>query len=392
VRASHVVALVYAALLLEDASTAVFLPLAPEFAADFGLSKVQTGALFAAVSFGMVAFSFPAGLFADRVGSRAVTAAGCALLALSAAGQAAADGFGTLLAARAVNGLSHAVLWTAAIAWLSDHVPRHRRNLVLGGSITISSMGWIGAPVVAGVLADQVGRWVPFVLLATAAGVVCAGILATPPTAADGEPPEPRSLRSAFGAAAGSTLLVGAVAVMAVDGFTNSAVNLLAPLQLRANGLSPSAIGVVVSASAVLFTAGSALTARLGGRAVRLDAAGASVLAVGAVVLLLAVGTATPIVVAGFLASTAAGALLVTVVYPLGAAGAEAAGVGRGAVLGLLNMAVGASAAVAPVAGGALAGAAGDRVAYLLVAGLTLATGAWLVSAGRRAGRRAAAC
>jgi hypothetical protein len=56
--------------------------------------------------------------------------------------------------------------------------------------------------------------------------------------------------------------------------------------------------------------------------------------------------------------------------YPMGADGADRAGLGHGLALGLVNLVWGVGAVVGPVAGGAVAGYAGDRVAYLLLAAL----------------------
>jgi MFS family permease len=56
--------------------------------------------------------------------------------------------------------------------------------------------------------------------------------------------------------------------------------------------------------------------------------------------------------------------------YPMGADGADRAGLGHGLALGLVNLVWGVGAVVGPVAGGAVAGYAGDRAAYLLLAAL----------------------
>jgi hypothetical protein len=70
--------------------------------------------------------------------------------------------------------------------------------------------------------------------------------------------------------------------------------------------------------------------------------------------------------------------------YPMGADGADRAGLGHGLALGLVNLVWGIGAVVGPVTGGALAGFAGDRAAYLVLAGLCLAAAVVMRSRGLR--------
>jgi MFS family permease len=60
--------------------------------------------------------------------------------------------------------------------------------------------------------------------------------------------------------------------------------------------------------------------------------------------------------------------------YPLGADGAELAGVGHGLVLGLVNLAWGMGSVVGPPVGGTLAEFVGDAPAYLTMAVACLAS------------------
>jgi MFS family permease len=62
--------------------------------------------------------------------------------------------------------------------------------------------------------------------------------------------------------------------------------------------------------------------------------------------------------------------------YPLGADGADRAGLGHGLVLGLINVIWGAGAVVGPVLGAAVATHAGDRAAYALLVVLSFGAAA----------------
>jgi MFS family permease len=78
-------------------------------------------------------------------------------------------------------------------------------------------------------------------------------------------------------------------------------------------------------------------------------------------------------------------AVLYAVGYPLGADGADRAGLGHGVVLGVINLVWGVGAVVGPVAGSALSQAAGDRVSYALLAALCACSAAGLEAARRLA-------
>ncbi|MEA2184970.1 MAG: hypothetical protein QOF69_4155, partial [Solirubrobacteraceae bacterium] len=60
--------------------------------------------------------------------------------------------------------------------------------------------------------------------------------------------------------------------------------------------------------------------------------------------------------------------------YPLGADGADAAGLGHGLVMGMVNLVWGLGAVVGPVVGPAIGAKAGDSTAYVVLAALCLLT------------------
>jgi MFS family permease len=99
---------------LVSLADAAFTPLLPGFEQDLGLSEIQTGTLLAATTLVMLVITVPVGVLVDRVGPRRVVTAGGVVLAVSAAGQAAADGFLAILAARMLFGVGFCVAWTVA--------------------------------------------------------------------------------------------------------------------------------------------------------------------------------------------------------------------------------------------------------------------------------------
>jgi MFS family permease len=191
-----------------------------------------------------------------------------------------------------------------------------------------------------------------------------------------------------FRAARAQGLIVAAFVAMFLGGIADSAVNLLAPLQLDASELSTGSIGIVFSASAAVFIVTSAWVARIGDRAVTLGVVGVSALVLAGSFVPAIVGTDAAPVIASVLARSPFLAVLYTVGLPLGAEAARRAGLGRGAVIGLINVGWGSATAVGPVAAGGLAEAAGERVVYAVVLGACLAVGAWMLASARSASRR----
>jgi hypothetical protein len=177
----------------------------------------------------------------------------------------------------------------------------------------------------------------------------------------------------------------GAVLLMALAGMVASGLNLLVPLALHDSGWTTPAIGAVFTVASALFIVTSTGFARAGERVVGLG--------VPAVVL---ASTAAALVLTadGALVTTLAGLLLLrgpllaglyTLTYPIGLAGAARAGVGSGAVSGVINSAYAATTVVTPLLAGAATEAYGFAVPYLALSAL-----AGLLAAGLGRDRRRA--
>ena len=361
-------------------------PLGPVYAAELHLSRVQIGGLFAAASVAMVVVAFPIGLVTDRLGARRLTVGAAALVALSALGQGLAHEFWLLLAGRAVFGIAFGAVWTAGLALLSEGGAVEQRSVRLGATIPVTGAAATIGPAFAGVVAGQFGVAVPFVVIAAGATATAAALALAPAVVA----PEPSERPPVGGVlrAVGRNRLVGAsVAILVIAGFSSSLGYLLVPLRLKANGLSVAAIGAILAGAAVLYIAASMIVTRLGERATRPALGGAAVGVLGLALALPAISTATVALALFLLLRSACNAAMSTVAYPLATAGAEEAGIGAGTAIGLVNAAWATSTVVAPLAGGAIAQAAGDRAAFAVLVPITLLTGVWLLTLDRpRAG------
>ena len=357
--------------MLDLALFSAIVPLLPQFADRLDLSKLETGLLLGAYSAAVVVAAVPVGHFADRVGMRTVTIGGSLLMAAATVAFALGDSFGVLLLARLVQGLASAAAWSAGLAWLAGGVPERRRGAEIGYANASATGGMIVGPILGGAVAAAIGIRETF-LLAAAASLLLAVWGAFEP---DARVPGRREhgMRPALRAAVSEPMIMTSLIVIALVALVGGTLQVLLPLHLGAEGLSQSALGWLYAAGAVMGSVSIALTGRLGDRIGRLPVARVDCLVLAAATAVLMLPLRVAAVAVMLMLITPVLSVLYGVGYPMGADGADRAGLGHGLALGLVNLVWGVGAVVGPVAGGAVAGWAGDRVAYLLLATLCLA-------------------
>jgi MFS family permease len=367
----RVVFFLYAFHLLVAADGNALVPLIPTYTTRFGLSVFDAGLLVGAPALAMLVLSLPVGLLSDRVGARVVTIAASALLTVSALGQALAGSYGMLLASWALFGITSAIIYTAAPAWLAAAAPPHRRVAVLGGVATFAGLGLMIGPAFAGLLSEHFGPGSPFLIVAVAAAAVTVGLILQPSSRAAAVAPIAGSLRALVRERHGASVL----GLMFFVGALGGVVNLLVPLRLHHDGLGAGSIGIAFTASTALFVLTSIKVARLGNRVPLLAASGAAALALGAAVLLPVLAGSALLLILFLVLRAPLWSVVSTISNPLCAYGAELAGVGTGFGLALMNLCWAAGNLSGPLAGGALAGAVGDRPVFALLALAGAATG-----------------
>ncbi len=360
------VAFLYAFHLLVAADGIAVVPLIPVYTTRFDLSVFEAGLVVAAPAIAMLALSVPVGLLSDRVGPRVVTVAASSLLTVSALGQAVAGSYAVLLASWTLFGITSAIIYTAAPAWLAAAAPPKRRVAVLGGVATFAGLGLMLGPAFAGLVSDHFGSGAPFFVFAALAAAVTIGLFLQPSVRAETarDAPAARSLRALLRERHGASVL----ALMFFVGGLGGVVNLLVPLRLHGEGLSAGAIGVAFTAATALFVLTSVQISRFGNRVPLLVASGLAAVALGAV-LLLPVFAASAVLLIVFLVLRAPlWSVVSTISNPLSAHGSELAGVGTGFGLAVMNLCWACGNLGGPLAGGALAGAVGDRPVFALLA------------------------
>src|SRR5207302_939451 len=180
-------------------------------------------------------------------------------------------------------------------------------------------------------------------------------------------PTERPSLAAVRRALRNGTFMSGLL-LMALGSLLFGVLGVLAPLHLAAAGWGAAAIGAVWLTSAALETVQAPLAGRMSDRSGPLRPTRIALVGAAAVSLALAAGSrpaayAPLIVVAALFYG-----VLFTTAFALLADGAEEVGLAQGMAFGLMNVAWAGGAVVGPAAGGAIAGATGDWIPFVLVA------------------------
>jgi MFS family permease len=340
---------------------AALTPLLPQFAHEFGLSKLQSGVLVAAYPAGALVGGLPGGFASARLGSRRAVLVGLTLMGLASLGFAFAGGFWTLFLARLVQGGGSAFTWAGAFSWLLATAPRDRRGELLGSALGAAIFGALLGPVL-GAAAALVGRAPIFAALAGLAVLLVAATLRLEPAAA--EPASATALRRALR----NRHFMSGLTLMALPSLLFGILGTLGPLHLAAAGWGAAAIGGVWLVSAALEAVESPLVGRLSDRRGRLLPVRASLVGGAIISLGLAFGARPLIYVPLIVLGGMVYGILFTPAFGLIADGAEAVGLAQGVAFGFMNAAWAVGAVLGPTAGGAIAGATGDAVPFVLAA------------------------
>jgi predicted MFS family arabinose efflux permease len=132
-------------------------PLISTFVDDVGFSHAEAGALMAAFTLAYCAGSLPAGRLADRFGAARVMASGVVLAGIGSLLGSLTDVLVPLLATRIVVGLGDALVWTAGVIFVVQILPPERRSAGVGWFTGALSAGIAGAFLLTPVLEDPLG-------------------------------------------------------------------------------------------------------------------------------------------------------------------------------------------------------------------------------------------
>jgi MFS family permease len=163
-------------------------------------------------------------------------------------------------------------------------------------------------------------------------------------------------------------LFVGGLALMALPSLLFGVLSTLGPLHLSRAGWGAAAIGGIWLAGAALESVQAPFVGRFSDRRGLLLPVRVALAVSAAVSVALAFG-GRPLVYAPLVVVAAmAYGMLFTPAFILLSKGAEGVGLAQGMAFGLMNAAWASGAMVGPAVGGAIAGATGDWIPYLLAA------------------------
>lgn len=347
---------------IDVAFFAAIAPLLPEYVDHLGLSKAEAGILSAAYAAGTLLGSLPAGYVASRMGPRKTVIHGLLLLGLASLVFGFADQILLLDAARFVQGVAGALIWSGALTWLITTAPEERRGSIIGTALGTAVAGALLGPAL-GAVAGSIGTEPVFssVLVVTVLLAIAASRL--PETRA----PETQTLHEVL-ATLLSRPVLEAAAFVAVPSVMFGAIEVLVPLRIDALGGSH---GVIAAG----FIAGAALEAVLAPVAGRISdrvgrrlpyVAGLAVCAVAMVTLAVAAGLG---VVIGALILTSLGAgLCFAPALTLISDTAEESSLHQGFAAGLSNMAWASGQVIGGIGGGVVASLTGNAAPSLAIA------------------------
>lgn len=245
------------------------IPILPLLPTVVTAGPAAAGVLFASYAVATIAATPLTGWLVDRFGPRLPLLCGMLGLAAATALFALGEQYWVLTFARVVQGTAGAMGWVAGLSLVATVTSPESRGRAMGFAISMTSVGLLVGPPLAGILVEQFTVQTPFLVASGLAALGALGWLTLPRGSADtgaGEQGGPRSVLRIRGI----WPVLGAVLLSAG---TIAAIEPVLPLHLTTGfGMSAMMVGilfaVLVAASAVLSPVAGGLVGRVDTRAV----------------------------------------------------------------------------------------------------------------------------
>ncbi|MDP2625679.1 MAG: MFS transporter [Candidatus Rokubacteria bacterium] len=349
-------------------------PALPLYARSLGATYWDLGVIGASHGFAFAALAIPLGRASDRFGRRRFLLASTLAEGISSACYCFSVRVRGLVVAKLLQAAASAAFWPALEAWVAEEFGP-RAGAAMGIGYAAFAASFLVGTSAAGFVIEAAGLRAPFAIaIGTAAATACLvlslpGGRAVPRTQRHEAAERPAARPPDDGAPRRQRLLAYGTGFVYVFGL--GTVLAFLPAYAADRGVPPGGVGLLLGTyyggRLLASLAAGPMSDRLGRRAVLVPAmlasvAGAIIVAVPTGVGLLFVGTAGLGLTAGACAPTCIGHIADHV-----------AATHRGMAMGMFESACGLAFILAGLAGGYTAGAFGDSMPYLLVAGLSLA-------------------
>jgi predicted MFS family arabinose efflux permease len=379
----RLVFLVGAIVLVDTMFYAAITPLLPKLADDLDLGKNGAGVLTGAYAAGTLVGSLPAGWLIARTGVKRTVVVGLTLMSVACLVFAFARTIGLLDGARFVQGVGGAFSWAGGMAWIAAEAPRERRGALLGSAMGAAIFGVQLGPVV-GAVARGIGQEVAFSSTVVFGLALGAWAWTMPVRRAEKE-----TLATPSEALRSPAMLAG-MWLTALPAAAFGVLDVLAPLRLDALGASALALGATFFAAAGVEAIVTPLVGRYTDRGGARTVVRAGLAAtVAALVVVQFPATALGLALVVIAVSGLLGVLWVPAMGLL-AGGAERIGLDHGFAFAYFNLAWAAGFSLGSFAGGSLAEVTTDGVSYSGVAALYAISAAYVIFFRGRGGGRVA--
>lgn len=348
------------------------IPVLPLLPSTVAAGPTATGMLFASYAAAMLLVTPLAGVLVDRTGPRLPLLIGLIGLAGATLLFAVGGPYWLLLVGRVLQGAAAGLAWVASLSLIAATVPLERRGMAMGMAMSMVSLGILVGPPLGGLLVENFGTAVPFLLAAALAAVdgVARAVFVRGDRPAPHEPTGPLAVLRVRGT-------VPVIVVVLISAAMIAAIEPLLPLHLTESfGMTPLGIGLLFGLTVVV---GAILNPIVGSLLGRLNA---RILVVGGIVTaaiglaLLAIASSTGVVIAGMVFLGIAVALLSAPGTTLiGLQGQKFSPPAVGGSYTLFNLAYAVGLMAGPAISGFLTGAFSLTAALIVTAAAILVAG-----------------
>ena len=343
-------------------------PLLPEYVEQLHMSTAQAGILSAAYAAGTLVAALPGGYVASRFGPRRTAIWGLCGLGVASLLFGFLDSPWPLDAARFLQGVAGAVIWSGALTWIINSYPEDQRGQVIGTALGTAVAGALFGPAL-GALAGSIGTEPVFAAVLVVALALAYLASRVPDTVVR----ENQPLRQVVACLVDRPLVEAAIFVSSPS-LMFGAIDVLLPLRINVLGGGHALIAAGFIGGAAIESVLAPLAGRMSDRVGRRApyVLGMAICA-GAMVLFGVAGSLAVVIASLLLCSLGSGFCFAPAMTLISDA-AEASGLHQGYGVGVTNMAWAAAQVLGGVAGATIAGATGDAAPSIAIAIILVVT------------------